>query len=274
MARRYGLGLATLRGMGDGTCQIPKAGVTMYYPPCPGYSAEVGSTPASSPAPSSAYDGGGSPSYQAPGDLETPENCDMYPGDALTACVNRNLDRQKRNMVRNIDAERDYFIEGCEHDWALNAQQYEALGMPVPPDNCQSKGYGLTYFDAAGGGTTGGNMNLLTPEQIAANTPQSGNDWLPGDGGVPIPSLPAGGAPASSSSPSKPAASSPASTSKPLTTAQRIANGMNPPASGSPAPSGGANESDDETAGKPNTALYWVLGIAVAGTLLHAAVTK
>lgn len=145
----------SLRGLGDGTCQIPKPGQPMYYPPCPGY--ETAATPVTtSPG-----------TYVAP-TLTPAENCQPpYPGATPDpACIERNLVTEAANQARLDAANRSVFVQDCENAWQENANQYRALGLPVPPDDCAYRTYGQVLP-----GTTGGTTAYLP------NTPQSVIDW-------------------------------------------------------------------------------------------------
>jgi hypothetical protein len=162
------------RGIGDGTCQVPKPGVPMYYPACPGYD-----TAAAAPASSSSGPAPAPGVYVAP-TLTAAESCvDPLGNPKFTPdCVNRNLVTEAANQAKLDAANRSVFVQNCNRDWQMNAQQYQALGMPVPPNDCDYRTYGQTLP-----GTTGGSTGYLP------SVPQEVIDWRsanPG-GGVSVP---------------------------------------------------------------------------------------
>jgi hypothetical protein len=124
---------------------------------------------------------GGAPpvaTYTAPTNLQTPSNC-IDPASGLPFftpdCVNANLAIEAANQAKDDAANRTVFVQDCNNAWALNKTQYEALGLPVPPNDCAYRTYGQTLP-----GTTGGTTAYLP------GTPQAVIDWRTADpsGGV------------------------------------------------------------------------------------------
>jgi hypothetical protein len=107
--------------------------------------------------------------YQAPTNLQTPSNC-IDPASGLPfftpECVNANLAIEAANQAKLDAANRTVFVQNCNNAWELNRQQYEALGLPVPPNDCAYRSYGQVAP-----GTTGGSTAYVT------NTPQGVIDW-------------------------------------------------------------------------------------------------
>ena len=107
--------------------------------------------------------------YQAPTNLATPSNC-IDPASGLPyftpECVEANLRIEAANQAKLDAANRAVFVQNCQNAWELNRQQYEALGLPVPPNDCAYRSYGQVAP-----GTTGGSTAYI------ANTPQAVIDW-------------------------------------------------------------------------------------------------
>jgi hypothetical protein len=77
--------------------------------------------------------------------------------------VNENLRREAANQAARDAENRSVFVTNCNNDWAANKAQYEALGMPVPPNDCAFRTYGQTLP-----GTTGGTTAYLpsVPQEV------------------------------------------------------------------------------------------------------------
>jgi hypothetical protein len=177
----------------------------MYYPACPGYE-----SPGAGPAASSSSSGIPAAGVFVEPTVQAALNC-VDPASGMPYfspdCVNENLRREAANNAARAAANRAVFVQNCNRDWTMNADQYRALGMPVPPNDCEYRGYGQV---PAGGGTGGS-------AAYVAGTPQAVLDWReanPG-GGVSVPwdaaSAQKLAAPAAVSSSAAPAASGSAS---------------------------------------------------------------
>jgi hypothetical protein len=72
---------------------------------------------------------------------------------------------------------RSLCVQQCNHDWALNAARYSELALPVPPNDCEFRTYGLA--DASS--LVDGYLPDVTPEVLAwrAANPGGGveNAW-------------------------------------------------------------------------------------------------
>jgi hypothetical protein len=107
------------------------------------------------------------PAYVAPSHVPVPACALGDPWVAASAdCQAQLMAAQQQNLAADSGANRDYDISVCESNYAQNAAQYRALGMPVPPDDCNYRGYGLTLP-----GTTGGYSGYMP------GTPQEVLDW-------------------------------------------------------------------------------------------------
>ncbi len=91
----------------------------------------------------------------------TPLDCttDLIAGGNAEACVAENTRRQAQYMLDDYNERLAAFIAACNRDWQLNDDQYKALGLPRPVNNCAERTYGLT----APGGTTGGQVQAQIP---------------------------------------------------------------------------------------------------------------
>lgn len=131
--------------------------------------------------------------YQAPTHVPVPDCVqDTRPGGAAFSaeCQAALAAAQQANMAADSAANRAVFVADCENAWAQNAAQYRALGMEVPPDDCQYRGYGLTQP-----GTTGSFTGYLP------GTPQAIIDWRNANPGGGSPGPAAGAAPVGGGAP-------------------------------------------------------------------------
>jgi len=179
-----------LRGLGQ-TCQVPQPGVPMVYPACPA------SAPIISGIPAATYTQGPAPAtYVAPPSIPVPAcSQDTRPGGAAFSaeCIAQVQAAQQARMAADNQANRAVFVANCNRDWEANAVRYRELGMEVPPNDCEYRGYGQTLP-----GTTGSYTGYLP------GTPQAIIDWRtanPG-GGSPGPAAGSGGTAGGGLSPS------------------------------------------------------------------------
>lgn len=216
-----------LRGLGDGTCQVPQPGVTMFYPACP-VSSLVTQTPAAV--------------YQAPTLAPVP-SCAQGPTQDTAECQSQLMATQHLNQSAADAANRAVFVGDCESNWQENATRFAELGLPSPPNNCQSFSYGQTMPGTTGGDTSG---------------------WIPG-----TPAAVINSAPVAAAAPAPTAGILPVA-SPATSTAQLIKNSFTAPA-GSP---GGASGGGAVTPPAADyTGLYWIGG-GVAAVLLFMAVQR
>ncbi len=91
----------------------------------------------------------------------TPLDCttDLIAGGNAIACVEENQRRQAQYFLDDYNERLAGFIAACNRDWQLNDDQYKALGLPRPVNDCAQRTYGLT----APGGTTGGQVQQQIP---------------------------------------------------------------------------------------------------------------
>lgn len=241
--RPVGLGYSYRRvvrfrtGLGE-TCQVPVPGQPMVYPACPSVSPITGA-----PAPAV---------YRAP-TLTPPPACtqDTQPGGAAfsQACIDLVLANQQRDFAASTAANYSVDRANCENAWAANAARYQADGLPVPPNDCAERTFGLTLP-----GTTGG---------TSADIPNAG--LILGADPLPASAPPAAAAPPPAPIPPAPAAApSPDSTQTKLL--KTYAPGPSTPPSSAKDSTGGSADSG----GSPNQALYWVGGLAAALVLVVA----
>lgn len=147
----------------------PGVNVTTMWTPSGGY---VGSTPAAV--------------YQAPAHVPVPACIqDTRPGGAAFSgeCQAQLRAANDANIAADAGANRAVFVQNCNRDWQANAERYRQLGMAVPPNDCDYRGYGLTPA-----GSTGGYSGYV------AGTPQNIIDWRNANPGGGSPGPAAGGA--------------------------------------------------------------------------------
>ncbi len=156
------------RGLRDGSSINP----TTMWTPSTGFLATPGdvSTALAPPA-----------TYVAPNYVPTPA-CASGPSMFTSECIAQVLAAQQQNMAANNDANRAVFVADCNRDWAMNAENYQNLGLQVPPNDCAYRGYGQTIPGISPTGSYSGYL---------PGTPQDIIDWRtanPG-GGSPGPVL-------------------------------------------------------------------------------------
>ncbi len=162
-------GFAGMRGLGDGTCQVPQPGVPMVYPACPT------SAPISSGAPAATYTStGSSPAVYQPYTPVAVPSCtlDTQPGGAAfsSACIAQLLAAQQQNMqlANNANFVVDY--TNC-------------VNQGLSPATCASRTYGLT---PAGGYTSDASVQGTSVILDANGNPVSG---VPVYTGGPLPGM-------------------------------------------------------------------------------------
>lgn len=108
------------------------------------------------------YGGTAPATYVAPNYVPVPA-CASGPTMFTAECIAQVLAAQQANMAADLAANRAVFVANCNNDWAANAAQYQALGMAVPPNDCEYRSYGQTLP-----GTTGSTTAYLpgTPQEI------------------------------------------------------------------------------------------------------------
>jgi hypothetical protein len=132
--------------------------------------------------------GGGSTSYVAPAQVAVPA-CASGPAATAdsAACQQQLMASQTQNLAADTGANLTVDQNTCEANYAENAAQYAALGLPAPPNTCMQETYGLVPADSTGG------VNILAgnaTQYLTSTTPIAPTAYTPAASGS------AGGGPA------------------------------------------------------------------------------
>ena len=122
--------LSGLRGLSDGTCQVPQAGVAQVYPACPTTAPLTYNAPAT---------------YVAPTLIATPA-CASGPASSADSaeCQAQIAAAQQQNFNLDNSANYNVDITNCNNNWAENDAAYTADGIVGPPNTCANSGVAIS----------------------------------------------------------------------------------------------------------------------------------